>query len=631
MNGSSTNRAGGFAFRGAQLDLARQVENLDYIKSYIDFIAANGFTHLVLYLEGRVRTESFHLFPENESYSPDQMRQVVAYAATKRIEVVPVVSPLSHTEHFLKFPELEGLSELRGGRRGRFSTFQHVTCPSLQATLDFFEAYMTEVAALFPSEYFHAGCDEAWDMGFCDLCRKRLETETQADLFAKFVVEIHRIVHGKLGKRMIIWDDMLEYYPAALPQLPRDIVMCCWHYGNLVDKPTAHFGNRLKIDSFALYDKLGFEYLVGTSHWSLSNVETFTAYAANYKPLGGLVTVWELSNAFLFISHPVLARAGRLWSGQGDPADKQSRSEAIAATTGIKDAALNSTLAAVLNWRFAPPTDPTAYRRGHLDEEERGRWLLVDAAVAALEAGAPENDVTEDILTTMKLESEYYALRGSFAVLLDAAATEAARGKADAAIQASRAQLRRLKAVRVEQWRKHRAGVTPCHVETYFDKLDEVISALAAELARPQGVLTVTFFLPECYSAQTTDFLLRYEGEAEWRKVGGGVFKQLPSLAAFYDYKFLTAPDKVPAALRIESHGYGGQGFAFLEIVNRKGRFVPGSIAAVAGKVENPENIFSEDQKWCFVGERDTRFQYVNPALGDVKHVLELNLLEQMK
>ena len=41
---------------------------------------------------------------------------------------------------------------------------------------------------------------------------------------------------------MMIWDDMFEFYPEALEDLPRDVVMCSWHYdNNITDLPQGYF------------------------------------------------------------------------------------------------------------------------------------------------------------------------------------------------------------------------------------------------------------------------------------------------------------------------------------------------------------------------------------------------------
>jgi hypothetical protein len=66
-----------FQIRAAQLDLARQMETLDFIFEFIDMISENGYNAVFLYLEDRIITPSYSLPKENEGYSLEQIRQIV--------------------------------------------------------------------------------------------------------------------------------------------------------------------------------------------------------------------------------------------------------------------------------------------------------------------------------------------------------------------------------------------------------------------------------------------------------------------------------------------------------------------------------------------------------------------------
>jgi len=160
-----------FEFRAVQLDLARQMETIDFIFEFIDLLKESGHNTLVLYLEGRIKTETFPYPAEGEFYTPKEMKRVVDHASSKGIDVVPVVSVFGHAEQFLKHPELANLAELRGdGSSPLEETINHVFCLSLPETRKFLKSYLAELADIFPSKYFHLGCDEAWDTGICPLC-----------------------------------------------------------------------------------------------------------------------------------------------------------------------------------------------------------------------------------------------------------------------------------------------------------------------------------------------------------------------------------------------------------------------------------------------------------------------------
>jgi hypothetical protein len=127
-----------FVLRAVQLDLARHMETVDYVRRYTDFAAGQGFNTLALYLEARVRTESFPFRPREETYSLGEMAAIVEHARNAGMDVVPVVSTLGHCEQFLACKELAPLAEERDGRGRWPSPTPWVFCPSLDGTYEFF-------------------------------------------------------------------------------------------------------------------------------------------------------------------------------------------------------------------------------------------------------------------------------------------------------------------------------------------------------------------------------------------------------------------------------------------------------------------------------------------------------------
>jgi len=89
--------------------------------------------------------------------------------------------------------------------------------------------------------YFHAGCDEAYDMGTCARCRR----SDYALAVAAALTRIHDALAAR-DCRMMVWHDMLlragdprwkGYYAngrawaeTLLDALPRDMVICDWFY-----------------------------------------------------------------------------------------------------------------------------------------------------------------------------------------------------------------------------------------------------------------------------------------------------------------------------------------------------------------------------------------------------------------
>ena len=620
-----------FKIRAVQLDLARQMETIDFIKSFIDFIAGNGYNTLALYLEGRIKTRSFPYQPDNESYTPEQMIDIVRYAGMNNIEVIPVVSVLGHAELFLKYSELENLAETRGGFKGRFgSSSKHVFCPSQNATYQFLEKYLAEISEIFPSSYFHTGCDESWDIGYCDLCRDRLQNgETQADIYTRHLLAIHRIVSEKLGKRMIIWDDMFEYYPEALMSLPRDVILACWQYQPDVEETRGHFNNGVVTDSLAHYDRLGFDYLICPADYTIHNVESFTGYGAKYQPLGGWMTTWEKTESFMLQNMPAIAYTGRLWASGVSGNYDQVMQDTINSIFGIGDEQFWQSIKAICSSGLFMErrTNLNTFLTTRENNTDYGRTRLVDVLLTILpgyfdKIKTASRDILEEIVLSLRGEQISYELDKLLPEFFKRYADiQELSGKLNTII----ARIEAVGQASVALWQRIRPGITPCKMVTVYDNYLKNMREIPG-MAANNGFLKIHFMLPDQSSAQTTRIFIKYASADTWEKIGQGVFKEPVAADCFYNRMLLIDKAKTPVAVKVETLKYGGQGFTYFEAENNCGIFVPLKVCNIIGNITDPENMLSHDRRWTFAGERNTLQVFFNPELAESVHGFEIEL-----
>ena len=310
-----------------QIDLGRQKETVDYLKSYIDFAKDNGYNAVLLYLEAAVKVACTPFFRSEETYTEDEIREVVAYGNEKGIDIIPALENLAHLENFLRFDELAFVSECQDAQvdgRGIWSGRGNCACVSNMEARAFFDTYYTQVISLFTSQYVHAGMDEPFDFAVCPRCAERIaKGETKMDLFYDHLMNTYHLLKG-MGKTMMMWDDFFQYMDVA-EKLPRDIILCLWNYGHVNDEPNGFWISQKKKDWFRYYDQLGFKYMFCTfAHPTskLYNIDTFTTYADKYHPMGAIMTVWERSHRFNNAGYPAIAYTGRFWTGKAKPADK---------------------------------------------------------------------------------------------------------------------------------------------------------------------------------------------------------------------------------------------------------------------------------------------------------------------
>ena len=307
-----------------QIDLGRQKERFDFIKSFVDNAKKSGYNTIILYLECSIRTKATPFFDEDDTYSMDEIREIADYIESKGLLAIPAFENFYHIEKLLQYKEAASLSEFKDERtegRGwspeRFKRGS-VGCTSNPDFNKFFDAYITEVCSAFHGKYVHMGLDEVFEFAECPRCKARLKTGvTKKDIFFAQVMHNYELVKG-MGKTMLMWDDFFEYYD-IVEGLPRDIILCHWNYGFIGSETKGHWTNRVRKDWLSIYDRLGFEYIFcvyGSNASSTYNVDTMTRYASKHKPLGAILTIWERAASFYNGIYPLIALCGKLWNGQ---------------------------------------------------------------------------------------------------------------------------------------------------------------------------------------------------------------------------------------------------------------------------------------------------------------------------
>lgn len=611
-----------FTLRAVQLDLARQMEKVEYICQFIDFIAEKGFNALFLYLEWRVRTKTFDIGAE-AGYDADEIGKIVEYAAQKGVEVIPGIASLGHHDLLFADEKYHKLCELRGNVTGRNGGSPKVEiCPSLPEAREFLTDYIREVAAMFPSHYFHIGGDEAFNIGYCELCApKARDFAGETEIVRDFFLYLHGVVAKELGKRMMMWDDMFELYPDAFRALPRDIVLVNWIYSQNVTKWWGHFDNLAFVDHFSLYEELGFDYVIAPAEYMWSNTETFTnALPKNAKHvLGGLLTMWEKRHVLLYRFYPEIAAAGALWSKSGDPA--QIKFRALAELFGTQDTGF---IRLVEQYMDMPNRD-ARIRQGMLTCHNffgpaHARRFALPAMAAALEKYLPQykgslpEKILADILGNLRILEVYER-----AVI--AAWQTLNRQEGDA--------METLAAENVAAWQNSIDFARQVRGDSgalrLVDECGKEVDALTQfdKNLREKGRLTLTLCLPDGYSAETTT--IRFFADGKWSDAVSGVYKYMDF--ALYTVDVFIPRDLKPEKIEISCRGFGGQGVCYLSVATDAGDFVPDQILETSGDVWGAERMLTPDVNFAFFGHQRNLDGFHNREIARASHRAVLSLI----
>lgn len=246
-----------FAYRGVMLDPARHFLPVDDVKSFIDQMAQYKYNVLQLHLTDdqgwRIEIKSHPKLtgvgafraagggdngPDNGYYTQEQLRELVAYAAERNVEIIPELDIPGHSAAILAaYPQI-GCTFRHGTVNS--SNIGQVTnmmlCACSEEAYAIYEDIIKEVSEIFPSKGIHLGGDEAAvkdNWAKCDSClalMKKQGYDNPSQLMIDFFGRMLDIVRRN-GKEAVLWCELDNIWPPAHDYLfpyPKDVTLVTW-------------------------------------------------------------------------------------------------------------------------------------------------------------------------------------------------------------------------------------------------------------------------------------------------------------------------------------------------------------------------------------------------------------------
>ncbi len=262
---------------------------MERAREYVNQAQAAGFTAVQVLLTDGVRLDHAPWKPMKTAWTKAEFLSWVAYARAHSLEVIPEVKLLTHQEKFFQqqYPDL------------MFNAVSYD--PRKEATYRVVFPLLDELIEALHPRAIHIGHDEAfgWTVGQVAKWLKLGEVMVPADLFVRDVVRVHDYLQQK-GLETWMWADMLlapaefpgasakhlhgiavGYGKALRDQLPRDIVMCDWHYRD----------EQANFPSLAVMQGEGFR-VIGATWKREETTRNFSRYALSRHAYGLMATTW---------------------------------------------------------------------------------------------------------------------------------------------------------------------------------------------------------------------------------------------------------------------------------------------------------------------------------------------------
>ena len=148
-------------------------------------------------------------------YTQEDIKEIVVYATARGITVIPEIEMPAHAMSAIAaYPELSCHKRPIGVPSGAVWPITDIYCAGQEETFAFIEEVLTEVLALFPSQYIHVGGDEAthteWE--HCPKCQLRMkehQLKNVHQLQSYFIKRIDDFLTSK-GRTLVGWDEIMD-------------------------------------------------------------------------------------------------------------------------------------------------------------------------------------------------------------------------------------------------------------------------------------------------------------------------------------------------------------------------------------------------------------------------------------
>lgn len=245
-----------FQVKGFSCTSPRHREVDRFVKFIDEELAPLGVNTLVIFVCDKDYNYQFESYPQladTSLLSKADVKKMVAVCKKNKIRIIPQINLLGHqswrekpNKLLEKFPQFDETPYIKMPEKYVWPNSDNLYCksycplhPDLHKVIF---ALIDEICDVFESDAFHAGMDEVFYLGD-DKC-PRCSGVDKAELFAGEVNRIRNHLAEKnrelwiWGDRLIdgkstgigLWEGSYNYTWRAIDMIPKDVVICDWHY-----------------------------------------------------------------------------------------------------------------------------------------------------------------------------------------------------------------------------------------------------------------------------------------------------------------------------------------------------------------------------------------------------------------
>ncbi len=303
-----------FPVRGLYYDVTRsRIPTMEYLKHYIDRLAAYKINHFQLYIEHTYLFRGLsEVWRDDTPLTAQEILELDRYCLERHIELVPSIATFGHLYKVLRTKSFRHLCELPEIVDEPFSLVDRMEHHTLDASnpgsLEFAKQLISEYMDLFTTNKFNLCGDETFDLGK-GRSRSLAEKIGLQNMYVQFVKELCEFLVEN-GKVPMFWGDIICKSPELVRELPKETICLNWGYEpDQTDEAIRQLAEAGAVQ-YCCPGVRGWAQLVNQFRESYDNIRLMCTYAGQYGAQGVLTTDWGDCG---HINHPDFGIPGMIY------------------------------------------------------------------------------------------------------------------------------------------------------------------------------------------------------------------------------------------------------------------------------------------------------------------------------
>ncbi len=271
------------AYRGTMVDMSEgQLLRVGDIERQIDLMARWKNNQYYFYNETSIALDGMPPAAPGARLTKSDVRQIVAYARARHIDVVPCLELYGHLHDLFRREQYSAMADFPHGVEFN---------PDDPRVKTLIADWVEQYTELFPSPFVHVGFDETWQL-------QQAAAKGAAAPETVFLRQLGYVsgLFQKHGKTIMAWADIMVKIPAIVKRLPPGIIAVAWWYEPQPDPQYKRWLEplvRYHLPHMVAPGVSGFKEIAPDNQKSFENIDTFIAAGRKSGALGVMNTVWS--------------------------------------------------------------------------------------------------------------------------------------------------------------------------------------------------------------------------------------------------------------------------------------------------------------------------------------------------